>query len=86
MKKLFIYNSINIKHVSLRITASKAAIMKWLIWLKDAIQAFIQSEEMKRSILLRPKPEFNLPPGTLLKLLKYLYMDLENPAMTGIAK
>lgn len=54
MKKLYIHNSVNFRHVSVRTMASTAAIMGWLLWLKDAFKAFLQSVKMTQYVALLP--------------------------------
>lgn len=56
MTKLMIHNSINIKQFSTRTMASTAAIKRWKIWLREAVQDFIQCAEMTLYVVLRPAP------------------------------
>lgn len=68
-----IHNSLNIKHGSIRTIASTATIRRWLIFLKDGVQAYIQSDELTRYIAQIPAPEFGLARRILLRVLKFLY-------------
>lgn len=73
MKELMIHSSVNLKHGSVRMITSTAANKRWKLWSKDADQAFAQCDEMMRTVVLMPAPEFKLPPRTLLRILKFLY-------------
>lgn len=73
LKKIMIHLIANIKHASVRSVASTTAIKKWMIWLRGAVQAYIQADKISRYVALKPVPKFNLPPDMRLQVLKYLY-------------
>lgn len=77
-KILMMHDSPNLKHNSVRTISSVASNKSLNMWSKDADQAFSQSDEMTRYIVLIPYPEFNLPPGTLLRIKRFLYVLSES--------
>lgn len=46
---------------------------KWWIWTRESNQTFVQGGSINRYIVLIPLAEFELPEGTVLRILKYLY-------------
>lgn len=73
LKKMMIQYIANIRHGSVRTITSAAATKKWIIWFRDAVQAYIKADAMYRYIALKTAPEFNMPPSVLWRVTKYLY-------------
>ena len=46
--------------------------MEFEFWSQDVTQAYIQGEDLSRTVFVKPTTDFNLPANNLLKLLKPL--------------
>lgn len=47
--------------------------MEFDVWSQNVTQAYIQGENVSRTVYVRPTTDFELPENRLLKLLKPLY-------------
>ena len=73
-KHLLIHPTTALRHRSVRILLSLAALLDYPVWMQDISQAYLQSrDKLSRTVYIRPPPEFNLPNGKLLRLNKPLY-------------
>lgn len=70
MNQMMIHNTANIRYGSVRTIVWTAATRKWKIRLRDATQAFGQTNRTSRYIALKPAPEFGLDQDIFIDLLK----------------
>lgn len=73
-KSALVHESTNMRQPSIKILTAIAAIFGFNIWCTDVSQAYLQSgTKLLRDVYIKPTGEFELPPNTLLKLLRPLY-------------
>lgn len=75
------------KHFSLRLIVTYAAMTELCLWTRDVDQAYIQSKEsLSRPIYLRPPNKLQSPEDVLWKQVKPLYglLDLGTIGITSL--
>ena len=72
-KEFLIHTSKTIRYKNIRLILTISAAMNFEVWSQDVTQAYIQGENLSRTVYVRPTPDFELPENSLLKLLKPLY-------------
>ena len=73
MKHLIPTDSPTINKITLKIILTLAAAKGWSLQTSDITRAFLQTEDLKRNIYVKPPPEAGVPRGKCWKLQKCCY-------------
>ena len=71
-KRFLVHDSTNLKQRSFKMVNGVSVFFNWLVWTKNAKQAFVQ-DNISQPVVLRRSPEFNLPLNYLLLVQQCIY-------------